>query len=117
MMLFFSRKGQWLWVPPEGDHLVAEDPQEVRIVDVVGDQQGTHQWADLRSMMAGLLKKFRGRIPRSGHECDVCRRNVEVNGEAHSMKVAVVDGCNNTKHPKCKACACPEELESVGGAW
>ena len=67
--------------------------------------------------MAGLLKRFWGRVPWPGHACDVCTRTVEVDGEARSMKANVVDGCNNTRHPKYKVYNCPEELESVGEAW
>ena len=63
-------------------------------MDIVGDQQGAHHWAALRSTTAGLLT----RPLWPGHVCDVCRRTIEVNGEARTMKAAVVDGCNNTGH-------------------
>ena len=104
-----SRQGPWVWVPPEGCHLVAEDPHEV--MDVVGDQQGAHHWAALRSTMAELLTNFWTRTPWPGRACDVCRCAVDVNGEARTMKAAVADGCNITGHPKCKVYECAGDLE------
>ena len=83
-------------------------------MDVVGDQQGAHNWAALRSTMAELLDNFWTRTPWPGHACDVCKRTVEVNGEARTMKAAMVDGCNNTGSPKCKVYECTEDLENVG---
>ena len=65
-------------------------------------------------MVAELLKKLWSKIPWPGHACDVFRRTIEVNGEACSKKAAVVDGCNNTRHPKCRVYDCTEDLERVG---
>ena len=73
---------------------------------VVSDQRGSHHWAALQVMMAELLKKVWSRSPWPGHACAVCRLTIEVNGEARSMKAAVVDGCNITRHPKCKVYDC-----------
>ena len=87
-----SRQDPWVWVPPEGCHLEAEDPQEVNLVDVVGDQQGAHPGAPLKSTMVELLTNFWTRTPWAVHACDVCRSTVEVNEEARTMKAAVGDG-------------------------
>ena len=92
---------------------MAEDPQEVKLMDVVGDRQGANHWAALRSTMAELLNNFWTRTPWPGHACDICRRTVEVNREARFMKAAVVDGCDNTSYPKCTVYKCTEDLEII----
>ena len=85
-------------------------------MDVEGEQQGAHYWAGLQSMMSQLLTSIWSKTPWPGHACDVCRRTVVVNGEERSIKAAVVDGCNNTSHPKCKVYECPRSLQRGAGA-
>lgn len=50
------------------------------------------------------------RFGRRHHGVDTpltfCRRVVVVHGEPRAIKAAVVDGCNNTRHPKCKVYEC-----------
>lgn len=38
---FLGQTGPWLWVPPKGCKLVADEPQEVKIMDIVGHQAGS----------------------------------------------------------------------------
>lgn len=109
-------EGPWVWVPPEGCNLVAETPEEVRIMDIEGEQQGAHHWAGLHSIMEELLKSFWSKTPWPGHACDICRRTVIVDEEERTIRAAVIDGCNNTRHPKCKVYECPRGLKRGAGA-
>ena len=47
-------------------------------------------------MMAELFKNVWNRTPWPEDGCDVCRRTVDVNREARSIKAAVADGCIST---------------------
>ena len=84
-------------------------------MDISGELLGANHWAGVRDVVAELQQSFWKKTPWPGHACDLCRRMVVVNGEPRTIKAAVIDGCNNTRHPKCKVYECALDLESLGG--
>ena len=106
-----------MWVPPEGVLLIAHEPQEVRIGDREGQQQGANHWEGLRELMAETLEDFAERNPWKTHSCNLCRKSITVDGQSsHSMKAAVLDGITNTRSPCCAVHECPYPLPDLGGS-
>lgn len=82
-------------------------------MDVDGEQAGATHWTGLRELMDEVINSFWSKVPWAGHECDLCRRTILIDDEKRSVKAAVVDGCNNTNHLKCKVHECTPDLPNL----
>lgn len=111
-----NAEGPWMWVAPAGQTLNADDPQEVAVKDVVGQQGGANYWAGLRVVMEELLEKFWQTVPWARHVCNRCTKNVTLDdGQATTVRVMAADGVVNTRWTKCKVLHCTQDLSSGRG--
>lgn len=95
--------------------MVAHSPQEVGVVAMRGDQTGDNHWKGLRTTMTEVLDELSETARWAGHACDLCRKDIVVDEEYHSVKAAAVDGITATRHAKCIFHGCRLDLPGLGG--
>lgn len=84
-------------------------------MDMTGELDGANAWEGLRREVGVEGKRVWADAGFTGHSCDTCRQDVEVDGSVHSVQAAVVDGITATRHPKCAVHGCKWDLPGLGG--
>lgn len=105
-----------MWFPPVGQNLAAENPQEVGIVDIAGEQGGANDWKGLRKELAEITKTQWDVAGYTTHSCNTCQKDIDFEGSVHTVQAAVVDGITATRHAKCAVYGCKWDLPGMGGA-
>lgn len=100
---------------PQGQDLVARDPKEVAIVEVPGWKSGAKFWPGLMTAVEEVTRTAAAEGLWASHACDNCRKDIEVDGETHSVNVATVFALTSTRHAECKVEGCHDDLPERGG--
>lgn len=97
----FPKRGPRLWVPPQGNKRTARKPKEAVIVEVPGEKARTIFWPGLINVIEEVTAAAAATGLWSAHSCKGCRKDIEVDGEVHSVNVATVFAMTSTGHAKC----------------
>lgn len=106
-----SPTGPFLWVPPEGQELIAHSTRVVAIMDTHGVQSGSNFWKGLTDKVDEWFSHdYWSKVPWATHSCDVCTKDVHVNGQTQSVRAAVTDGLTACRSYKCSIYGCVTDL-------